>query len=141
VLAAAGPASATDPNRSALLIEHDGTPTPVRIRLSGPATARPAATARLQPSRLDFAAAGPPGVQSVSLLDDSAGRVSVGVLSSANCRANTTGTASDTNDYVLYETDTGKLFFDADGSGAGAKVLIATLTTLPVLTSADIFVT
>ena len=34
-----------------------------------------------------------------------------------------------------------ELFYDADGSGAGAKVLVATLTGLPVLTSADIFVT
>jgi Ca2+-binding RTX toxin-like protein len=64
-----------------------------------------------------------------------------GVLSSSFFRASTTGTASDTNDYVLYETDTGKLFYDADGSGAGVKVWVATLSTMPTLTSADIFVT
>jgi serralysin len=66
---------------------------------------------------------------------------STGTLSSSFFRANTTGTASDSNDFVLYDTDAGQLFYDADGSGAGAKVLIATLTALPALTSADIFVT
>jgi Ca2+-binding RTX toxin-like protein len=66
---------------------------------------------------------------------------STGVLSSSNFRANTTGTASDSNDYILYETDTGKLFYDADGSGAGVKVWVAQLSGNPALTAADIFVT
>jgi len=69
----------------------------------------------------------------------------LGTLSSANFRASTTGAAADSTDFVLYETDTGKLFYDADGNGAGAAVLIATLAAtggvFPVLTSADIFVT
>jgi Ca2+-binding RTX toxin-like protein len=64
-----------------------------------------------------------------------------GALSTFAFRASTTGNAVDGNDYVLYDTDSGQLFYDADGSGAGAKVLIATLTNLPTLTSADIFVT
>jgi serralysin len=64
-----------------------------------------------------------------------------GGLSASNFRASSTGNAADSNDYVLYETDTGQLFYDADGSGAGVKVLFATLSTLPALTSADIFVT
>jgi serralysin len=64
-----------------------------------------------------------------------------GFLASANFRASTTGNAVDSNDIVLYDTDSGELFYDADGSGAGAKVLVAVLTTLPALTSADIFVT
>jgi hypothetical protein len=42
---------------------------------------------------------------------------------------------------VLYETDTSRLFYDADGNGAGAKVLVAVLSGLPVLGAADIFVT
>jgi Ca2+-binding RTX toxin-like protein len=64
-----------------------------------------------------------------------------GALASANFRASTTGNAVDSNDHVLYDTDSGQLFYDADGSGAGAKVLIAVLSGLPALTSADIFVT
>ncbi len=64
-----------------------------------------------------------------------------GVLSASNFRASTTGNAADSNDFVLYDTDSGQLFYDADGSGTGAKVLVATLITLPVLSSAEIFVT
>jgi serralysin len=66
---------------------------------------------------------------------------STGVLSAANFRASSSGTAADSNDFVLYETDTGKLFYDTDGSGADAAVLVATLTGAPVLGAADIFVT
>ena len=65
----------------------------------------------------------------------------VGALAAANFKANTTGRATDSNDYVVYETDTGRLFYDADGSGAGVSVMIATLTGAPTLTHADIFVT
>jgi Ca2+-binding RTX toxin-like protein len=64
-----------------------------------------------------------------------------GAIASWNFRADTAGNARDINDFVLYETDTGRLFYDADGFGTGAKVLIATLKDLPALTSADIFVT
>ncbi|MFT3954125.1 MAG: hypothetical protein QM722_06945 [Piscinibacter sp.] len=63
-----------------------------------------------------------------------------GALSAANFRASATGTAGDSNDYLLYETDTGRLLYDADGSGAGAAVLIATLAGTPALTAADLFV-
>lgn len=38
----------------------------------------------------------------------------------------------------LYETDTGNLFWDADGTEAGAAVLIATLVGRPALTAADL---
>jgi serralysin len=64
-----------------------------------------------------------------------------GFLASANFRASTTGNAADSNDIVLYDTDSGDLFYDADGSGVGAKVLVAVLNAKPALTSADIFVT
>jgi Ca2+-binding RTX toxin-like protein len=64
-----------------------------------------------------------------------------GVLSASFFRAGTAGTAVDSNDHLLYETDTGYLRYDADGSGAGAAVLIARFTGAPTLTAADIFVT
>jgi Ca2+-binding RTX toxin-like protein len=67
--------------------------------------------------------------------------VSVGGLAAGNFQANTAGSAMDGNNYVVYETDTGKLFYDADGGGAGESLLIATLTGAPTLTHADIFVT
>jgi Ca2+-binding RTX toxin-like protein len=64
-----------------------------------------------------------------------------GVLGSGNFVKSTTGNAVDSNDFILYETDTGKLFYDADGSGAGAKVQFATLALNLSLTSADFVVT
>jgi Ca2+-binding RTX toxin-like protein len=64
-----------------------------------------------------------------------------GVLSASSFRASSTGNAADSNDYVLYETGTGQLFYDADGNGAGAKVLVADLWFGGKLTHADIFVT
>lgn len=67
-------------------------------------------------------------------------RLAVGALSTAAFTANTTGHATDALDQIVYETDTGRLFFDADGSGAGARVLFAVLNPGLALTSADFFV-
>ena len=58
----------------------------------------------------------------------------------ANFRASTSGTAADANDYILYDTDSGQLFYDADGSGAGARVLFATVTAGSTLTAADVWI-
>ena len=58
-------------------------------------------------------------------------------LASANFVANAGGVAADANDYVLYDTGTGNLYYDADGSGAGAKLLFATLTLSGVSGSVD----
>ncbi|MFI0843396.1 beta strand repeat-containing protein [Mesorhizobium sp. IMUNJ 23232] len=60
-----------------------------------------------------------------------------GALLSGYFRANATGSAQDTNDHIIYETDTGKLLYDADANGAGAAVQFATLTGLPTITAAD----
>jgi Ca2+-binding RTX toxin-like protein len=51
-----------------------------------------------------------------------------------------TGRASDSLDRIIYETDTGRLFFDADGSGAGGRTHFATLPEDLVLTNTDFFV-
>ena len=64
-----------------------------------------------------------------------------GNLAAGHFVANITGTAVDADDYIVYETDTGRLFYDADGSGSGASVLIATLTGVPDLSVSDIFIT
>ena len=56
--------------------------------------------------------------------------------------ANTSGVANSaagTGQFV-YETDVGRLWWDADGAGAGARVSIATFTGLPALTAADLIV-
>ena len=46
--------------------------------------------------------------------------------------------ADDSNDFLLYDTSTGILSYDADGNGAGAAVAFVTLLGIPALTSADI---
>lgn len=53
--------------------------------------------------------------------------------------ANATGAAVDSNDYIIYNTETGALYFDADGSGSIAAVQIALLgaSAHPTITAAD----
>jgi Ca2+-binding RTX toxin-like protein len=46
----------------------------------------------------------------------------------------------DESDRVIYDTSTGRLYYDADGSGLGAAQLIATLQGLPALAATDIAV-
>ena len=58
----------------------------------------------------------------------------------ARFKANSTGTATDTSDRVLYNTATREVFYDADGNGSGAKVLIATLQSGATLVATDIAV-
>ena len=41
--------------------------------------------------------------------------------------ANDTGRAATADQHILYETDTGRLFYDADGNGAGGRHLFATV--------------
>ena len=49
-----------------------------------------------------------------------------------------TGTAAqDADDYIIYNTGNGKLYYDADGNGAGSKVQIAKLTTIPTIDQDD----
>jgi Ca2+-binding RTX toxin-like protein len=62
-------------------------------------------------------------------------------LDGGEFRASNGGNASDANDFILFDTATGTLFYDADGSGAGAKVAFASLSGLiGTLDSADFVV-
>ncbi len=65
------------------------------------------------------------------------GIATTGTINAAYFRANTTGLAADSNDYIVYETDTGKLFYDSNGNVAGGSVQIAVLGTNLALTYAD----
>lgn len=51
--------------------------------------------------------------------------------------ANATGVAADANDFIIHNTTTGDVWYDADGNAAGAAVLIATLTGVSDLAAAD----
>lgn len=54
--------------------------------------------------------------------------------------ANASGTAMDREDRLIYETDTGKLFYDANGSGKGKAILVAQLDAGLDLGAGDVFV-
>lgn len=66
--------------------------------------------------------------------------MATGRLAVSAFAANLTGTASDGRDRILHDTDSGRLYFDADGTGAGARVQFATIGVGTSLTNADIFI-
>lgn len=63
---------------------------------------------------------------------------STGILAAGQFRVG--NQAQDSNDFIIYNKVTGALLYDADGSGAGAMVQIATLGAGLALTNADIVV-
>lgn len=63
-----------------------------------------------------------------------------GTLAAPAFLSNTSGFAADASDRIIYESDTGRLYFDSDGTGVAERVHFATLTTGLTLTSADFFV-
>lgn len=66
--------------------------------------------------------------------------LTAGALAASAFASNLTGLATDALDRILYESDTGRLYFDADGTGAGARVQFATLAVNLALTQADFLV-
>ena len=60
-----------------------------------------------------------------------------GALSSAAFVRNTTGLAQDAHDRLIYESDTGELYYDSNGSAAGGSVLIAVLNPNLLMTHLD----
>ena len=63
-----------------------------------------------------------------------------GVLNAEEFYAIAGGKAHDADDRIIYNTTTGTIFYDADGSGTQAAVAIVTLKYLPVLAATDIIV-
>lgn len=63
-----------------------------------------------------------------------------GGLTAAAFASNLTGLAGDASDRIIYEKDTGKLFYDADGSGSAAGIQFALLSRNLALTQADFFI-
>jgi Ca2+-binding RTX toxin-like protein len=61
----------------------------------------------------------------------------LGTLTAGKFWKSTSGLAHDADDRIIYETDTGKLFYDANGKAGGGGILFATLAPNVVLTSAD----
>jgi Ca2+-binding RTX toxin-like protein len=61
-----------------------------------------------------------------------------GALNAANFVSG--AAAVDADDFVIYDATTGKLFYDADGNGAGAQKLVASFDGLPALTASEFFI-
>jgi Ca2+-binding RTX toxin-like protein len=68
------------------------------------------------------------------------GLAGTGALTADQFTANTTGLATGANHHIIYETDTGKLYYDSNGSAAGGSVMFAQLSAGLALTSADFFI-
>ncbi len=66
--------------------------------------------------------------------------LTAGTLTAAAFVRNMSGDASDASDRIIYEYDTGNLYYDRDGTGAAARVHFATIATSLAVTSADFFV-
>ena len=60
-----------------------------------------------------------------------------GALSANAFRSNATGLAQDADDRIIYETDTGRIFYDSNGNAAGGNFLFADLASGLAVTNAD----
>jgi len=80
---------------------------------------------------LDFAAAD----DSIYLKRSVFAGANLGALSDSAFHAGTA--AADASDRIVYDQATGHIFYDADGSGAGAQILFATVGADTILTAAD----
>ncbi|RYC17505.1 flagellar biosynthesis protein FlgM [Ciceribacter ferrooxidans] len=63
-----------------------------------------------------------------------------GALASSAFYASAAGLAHDSNDRIIYETDTGNLYYDSNGSAAGGRIMFAHLKAGLALTYQDFLV-
>ena len=68
-------------------------------------------------------------------------KLAAGVLADVNFVTGAAAEALDTNDFLIYDTETSNLYYDSDGSGSIEKLHIATLTNGASLTSGDFIIT
>ena len=66
---------------------------------------------------------------------------STGTLAAGSFHAGAGVSAADADDFILYDSASGALFYDADGNGAGAAVQFASLSGGLALSNADFLVT
>ena len=63
-----------------------------------------------------------------------------GAVAAASFVSGAGAVALDANDYLLYNTTTGALSYDADGNGLGAAIQFVTLVGSPAVAAADFLV-
>ena len=80
------------------------------------------------------------GEDRLHLADEVFTGLAAGALAASAFGANDAGQATTADQRLIYETDTGALYFDADGSGATGRVQIASLAPGLALTHEDFFV-
>ncbi|MGP3699482.1 calcium-binding protein, partial [Rhodobacter sp. NSM] len=66
--------------------------------------------------------------------------LSAGTLAASAFASNMTGKATDALDRLIYEKDSGALWYDADGTGSGARIQFATISAGLSLTAVDFLV-
>jgi len=63
-----------------------------------------------------------------------------GTLKSSAFWANNTGKAHDKDDRIIYDKDSGVLYYDADGNGKGSAVAFATISKKLAMTNKDFYI-
>ena len=91
----------------------------------------------LGPTNIDRITDFQPGSDRILLNDTVFTGLAIGNLATGNFHASLSGLAADPGDRIIYETDTGRLFFDRDGTGAVGYVLFAQLQPGLALTQND----
>jgi Ca2+-binding RTX toxin-like protein len=79
------------------------------------------------------------GADKIRLDDDIFTTLALGNLASTAFKDISAG-AKDADDRVIYNHNNGGLYYDSDGSGAAAQVLIAILDNHATMTASDFFV-
>jgi Ca2+-binding RTX toxin-like protein len=64
-------------------------------------------------------------------------RLAVGTLAAGAFRASAAGVATQADDRIIYDTDSGALWYDTNGSASGGAMRFATLDTGLALQAAD----
>lgn len=77
------------------------------------------------------------GLDTIALNIDQFTSLTAGSFTADNLVCSVGAAAGDVNDFILFDTATGALSYDADGSGAGAAVQFATLTGVTSLSASD----
>lgn len=77
------------------------------------------------------------GLDTIALNIDQFTSLTAGSFTADNLVCSVGAAAGDANDFILFDTATGALSYDADGSGAGAAVQFATLTGVTSLSASD----